>query len=154
MLKFHNYDIVFAEIPDEVSLAINITNCPNACKNCHSLWLWKDEGEALNEESLSFILGEYLSSITCVTFMGGDREPKEIDSLAKFVKEKFNKKVAWYSGKDEISDEINLKNFDYIKIGSYKEELGALKHRTTNQKLYKLKDGEIIEDITYRFWKK
>lgn len=154
MLKFHNYDIVFAEIPDEVSLAINITNCPNACKNCHSLWLWKDEGEELNEESLSLILGEYVSSITCVAFMGGDREPKAIDSLAKFVKEKFNKKVAWYSGKKEISKEINTKNFDYIKIGSYIEELGALKQRTTNQKLYKLHNGEIVEDITYRFWKK
>lgn len=154
MLKFHNYDIVFAEIPDEVSLAINITNCPNACKNCHSLWLWKDEGEELNEESLSLILGEYISGITCVAFMGGDREPKAIDGLAKFVKEKFNKKVAWYSGKKEISKEINPKNFDYIKIGSYIEELGALKQRTTNQKLYKLHNGEIVEDITYRFWKK
>lgn len=154
MLKFHNYDIVFAEIPDEVSLAINITNCPNACKNCHSLWLWKDEGEELNEESLSLILSEYISSITCVAFMGGDREPKAIDGLAEFVKEKFNKKVAWYSGRKEISKEINPKNFDYIKIGSYIEELGALKQRTTNQKLYKLHNGEIVEDITYRFWKK
>lgn len=154
MLKFHNYDIVFAEIPDEVSLAINITNCPNACKNCHSLWLWKDEGDELNEESLSLILSEYISGITCVAFMGGDREPKAIDVLAKFVKEKFNKKVAWYSGKKEISKEINPKNFDYIKIGSYIEELGALKQRTTNQKLYKLHNGEIVEDITYRFWKK
>ena len=29
MLKYANYDIVFQEVPDEVTLAINISNCPN-----------------------------------------------------------------------------------------------------------------------------
>ncbi|MDO5759792.1 MAG: anaerobic ribonucleoside-triphosphate reductase activating protein [Bacteroidota bacterium] len=154
MLRFYNYDIVFAEIPDEVSLAINITNCPNRCKNCHSLWLWEDKGEELNKESLSIILGEYIDSITCVAFMGGDNEPKSVSDLAKSVKERFNKKTAWYSGKEEISKEIDKENFDYIKIGEYKQEYGALKDKNTNQRLYKLKDGKIIEDITYRFWKK
>ncbi len=153
MLKFHNYDIVFAEIPDEVSLAINITNCPNACKNCHSLWLWKDEGEELNKESLSTILNQY-ADVTCIAFMGGDRTPKEVNDLAHFVKHNFNKKTAWYSGKEEISKEIDTNNFDYIKIGSYQENLGSLKQKTTNQKLYRLYNGEIVEDITYRFWKK
>lgn len=31
MVRYHNFDIVFAEIPDETTLAINITNCPNRC---------------------------------------------------------------------------------------------------------------------------
>ena len=30
MVRYHNFDIVFAEIPDETTLAINITNCPNS----------------------------------------------------------------------------------------------------------------------------
>ncbi len=154
MLRFYNYDIVFAEIPDEVSLAINITNCPNRCKNCHSLWLWEDKGEELNEESLCAIVGEYFDGITCVAFMGGDNEVKSVNDLAEFVKEKFQKKTAWYSGKDELSNDIDTKNFDYIKIGSYNQEFGGLKEKTTNQHLYKLKEGKIVEDITYRFWKK
>ena len=29
MVRYHNFDIVFAEIPCETTLAINITNCPN-----------------------------------------------------------------------------------------------------------------------------
>ena len=36
MLKYAGYDIVFQEIPDEVTLAISLTNCPNRCPGCHS----------------------------------------------------------------------------------------------------------------------
>ena len=35
MVRFYNFDIVFAEIPDEVTLAINITGCPYRCPGCH-----------------------------------------------------------------------------------------------------------------------
>ncbi len=47
MLKFYNYDVVCQEIPDEVTLAVNITGCPNRCEGCHSPWLWEDGGEVL-----------------------------------------------------------------------------------------------------------
>ena len=36
MLKYANFDIVFQEVPEEVTLAINISNCPNQCPGCHS----------------------------------------------------------------------------------------------------------------------
>lgn len=39
MLKYVDTAIVFSEIPDEVTLAINISGCPNKCKNCHSQYL-------------------------------------------------------------------------------------------------------------------
>lgn len=42
MVRYHNFDIVFAEIPDETTLAINITNCPNRCPGCHSPHLQRD----------------------------------------------------------------------------------------------------------------
>ena len=157
MLKFHNYDIVFAEIPDEVSLAINITNCPNACKNCHSLWLWKDEGEALNEESLSLILGEYLSSITCVAFMGGDADVSGVMQLAHWLKSHYPLKVAWYSGRSELSAHFTPQWIDYVKVGPYKKECGGLENPHTNQKMFKVnRHADHVEytDITQQFWKK
>ena len=40
MLKYVNTDIVFQEIPDEVTLAVNISNCPCRCPGCHSQYLW------------------------------------------------------------------------------------------------------------------
>ena len=35
MLKYVNTGIVFQEIPDEVTLAINISGCPCHCPGCH-----------------------------------------------------------------------------------------------------------------------
>ena len=68
-------------------------------------------------------------------------------------------KVAWYSGRKEIPNEIDLKNFSYIKVGPYVEEYGPLNSRTTNQRLYevnrigKLPDRFALKDITHKFWK-
>ena len=47
MLKYVNYDIVFQEFPDEVTLAINLSLCPNGCPGCHSAYLKDDIGEEL-----------------------------------------------------------------------------------------------------------
>lgn len=41
MLKYVNTDIVFQEFPDEVTLAINLSNCPCHCPGCHSSYLWE-----------------------------------------------------------------------------------------------------------------
>lgn len=154
MLKYYNYDIVFQEIPDEVTLAVNITNCPNHCPKCHSKFLWKNVGEPFNESSASAIIENYKNALTCISFMGGDNDPEEVNRMAAWFKKTYPKlKVAWYSGKQELSAYTQWENFDYIKVGPYKEECGSLKKKTTNQKLFKkMPDGQ-IKDITFRFWK-
>ena len=68
MVKYHNFDVVFAEIPDEVTLAINLTNCPNRCPGCHSPHLRADGGEPLDDGGLLALLGKYARSVTCVCF--------------------------------------------------------------------------------------
>ena len=40
--KTDTVQVVFEEIPDEVTLAIEITNCPGMCVGCHSPWLRGD----------------------------------------------------------------------------------------------------------------
>lgn len=156
MLKYADYDIVFQEIPDEVTLAINISNCPNHCVGCHSAYLMKDVGEVLDGKALDALLAKYGRNITCVCFMGGDADPEGVAYLAGYLKtvKQRNLKVGWYSGKNQLPPEpFSLKDFDYVKIGRYMEEFGPLKSKTTNQRLYKITDGE-LEDITERFWKK
>ena len=155
MLKFYNYDIVFQEIPDEVTLAINISNCPNHCKSCHSPWLWEDKGNDLSEETLSSLLKKYYHDITCVCFMGGDNNPSEVQHLATYLhKQQITPvKVGWYSGKPTLPTGIDKELFHYIKMGPYIEKLGGLKSKDTNQRLYKI-EGNNINDITYRFWEK
>ena len=157
MIKYYNAMVVFEEIPDEITLAINITNCPCHCKGCHSKFLWEDIGTELTFEELERLI-EKNSGITCVCFMGGDANPKEVNDLAQkiIMSPKYFKwlKLAWYSGMDEISDDVDMIYFNYIKIGHYDEKLGGLNKETTNQRLYKISfDKEDLEDITYKFWK-
>lgn len=161
MLKYVGYDIVFREIPDETTLAINISNCPCHCKGCHSSYLAEDIGEPLDEDSLVELMLDN-KGITCVAFMGGDSEPAYINWLADIMRSMNDTpgswadvKIAWYSGRKEIPQDICLKNFDYIKLGPYIEECGPLDNPNTNQRLYKTimtDDGPKLKDITFRFW--
>ena len=153
-LKVASYDIVFQEIPGEVTLALNLSGCPCHCPGCHSQHLWEDIGEPLDEELLDGLIARYGAMITCVCFMGGDANPEEVLHLAAHVK---GLKTAWYSGRPAepanpgISD--NLTVLDYVKFGPYIESLGGLKSEKTNQRLYK-RVGAEWEDITSSFWKK
>ena len=150
MLKYVDAKVVFAEVPDEVTLAVNISNCPCHCKGCHSSYLAEDIGKPLNWDSLNALI--YINTgISCVAFMGGDNDPKAVSRLAEKVKS-LGLKTAWYSGRQELSKDINLEYFDYIKLGPYMEEFGPLNSRTTNQRMYKVHDCE-LEDITSKFWK-
>ena len=151
MLKYYNYDVVFQEVPDEVSLAINLTNCPNRCPDCHSKHLWEDIGEELSEDETSRLVDIYRGDITCVLIMGGDASKNEVEALAHYIKHSLNLKVAWYSGRYEKPQ--NIGDFDYLKFGPYLEEKGGLKSADTNQRFYKVVNGELI-DQTERFRKR
>ena len=158
MIKYYNAMVVFEEIPDEITLAISITNCPCRCVNCHSKFLWEDVGTELTFEGLERLIKEN-DGITCVCFMGGDANPKEINDLATYISAKNmcgykSLKIGWYSGKDELSEDIDISLFDYIKLGHYDEKFGGLDKETTNQRLYKIAhDKESLIDITSKFWR-
>ena len=152
MLKYVDTKVVFQEVPNEITLAINISNCPCQCKGCHSSYL----AQAIRTE-LTFnevrILIEKNSGISCIAIMGGDAEPDKINALASFIINHYNSiKVAWYSGRQELSKAIDLQNFDFVKLGPYIEELGPLNSKNTNQRFYKIEENKLI-DITNLFWK-
>lgn len=151
MLKYLNTQVTFVEVPDEITLCINITGCKNGCKNCHSSYLAEDIGEELNDLTLNRLLIKN-QGITCVAFMGGDSDPSEINEFARKLKVHTNLKVAWYSGRQELSKDIDLKNFDAVKLGPYIKEFGPLNSKTTNQRFYKVNNNQLI-DITKKFWK-
>ena len=154
MLKYVNTGIVFQEIPDEVTLSINISNCPCHCSGCHSKYLWQDIGEPLTAETLDRFMERYSGEVSCVCFMGGDSEPQHVAALALYLRQEYpDVKVAWYSGRQQFPQGISKRCFDYIKVGPYIERLGALKQPTTNQRLYKHTADEEFKDITPRFWR-
>lgn len=147
MLKFVDYDIVFQEVPGEVSLAVNLSCCPNACRGCHSPHLLSDAGEELCAERIEKLLERYGSGISCFCFMGGDADPDRVQELAAFLKKKSGNrlKVAWYSGKERLPERFEYAVFDYVKLGPYIEEKGGLDRETTNQRFYRIVNGSLVD---------
>ncbi len=154
MLKYAGTDIVFQEFPDEVTLAINLTRCPNNCPGCHSDYLKEDAGPVLDDISLLSLIADYRGEITCVGLMGGDIDPEGVMHLMDTVRLTYGKtlRTGWYSGKHELPNGFKPELFDYVKIGPYIEALGPLSSPTTNQRMYRVENGE-LHDITYRFHK-
>ena len=142
------------EVPGEQSICIYISGCLNRCKNCHYPELqYPDYGDVLSKR-MSDIVALYHSQASCVCFLGEGRacneEREELVWLAQFAQHN-SLKTCLYSGRD-TSIEAWMNGFDYIRIGSYREELGALDSKTTNQRMYRKNDHGEFEDITFLFW--
>lgn len=159
MLKFKETKVTFSEVPDEVTLCINLTNCPFRCKGCHSPHLQEDIGVPLYGKVLISLMKKN-AGITCVCFMGGDADPEYVKNMA-LVAKSYNPAIrtAWYSGNDAFLED-HCGAFDYIKTGKYIEKYGPLDKETTNQRMYKRictdKRENLYEwkDITEKFWNK
>ena len=150
MLKYVDVLVSFQEIPDEITLCINISNCPCHCEGCHSPYLAEDIGNPLGYWTLNNLI-KTNKGITCVCFMGGDSDPEWVATLAFRVKRDFpDLKIGWYSGRQHLPSNFPIQHFDYIKVGPYIPKLGGLDKETTNQIMYKVDNGNLI-DITYRF---
>lgn len=163
MLKYVDTKVVFRELPDEITLAINLSGCPCHCVGCHSSYLADDIGNELTVKTLERLIDEH-SGISAVCFMGGDIAPNEIHELARVLKVSLkygSLHIGWYSGRSTLPTGFTPKSdghpvLDYIKLGPYIAERGALDCETTNQKLYYVKptgigdfDYEMV-DITYK----
>ena len=134
-MKYTDTKVVFTELPEQITLAINISGCPCACHGCHSSYLAEDIGVLLTYEELSRLI-QANRGITAVSFMGGDANPAEVNRLAHWVKTHTDLLVGWYSGKQQLAHEIELANFNFIKLGPYIAELGPLNNPNTNQRMY------------------
>ena len=81
-MNFTQHDIVFQEIPGEISLAFSISGCGLRCAGCHSPELWNEQnGTALNTETLEALLKKYENLITTVLFLGGEWFPEKLLEL-------------------------------------------------------------------------
>ena len=149
--------VVFREIPDEITLAINISGCPVKCPGCHSSYLVQDIGEVLDRESLGKLI-ETNPGISCVSFLGGDADPAYVRDLSLWVRQTWpGLKTGWYSGRDLKNAEPVLDAFDFVKVGPFIDEYGPLDWETTNQRFYKIDhtpDGPVLTDWTFKFRKK
>lgn len=160
LMRCDGYDIVMQEVPGEVSLAINVTECPYHCVGCHSPHLSESYGKYV-KDVLPQALKEYKDLITCVCFMGGDHHPEDLADQCRYIKANFpNLKIALYTGANSSTGLMeSIKYLDYIKLGKYSLVHGGLDSPKTNQVMYKrilsgCPDLPNWEDITHLFWRK
>ncbi|MDD5819722.1 MAG: anaerobic ribonucleoside-triphosphate reductase activating protein [Bacteroidales bacterium] len=141
-------DVVLEEIPDRVTLAVEISNCQGNCIGCHSPFLKKDLGKELTPEVIDALLKDNFG-VNCFLLLGEGSDPEALRAAGRYLESAYPKlERALYSGREEVEDDL-MSLFDYVKVGPYKKEFGPLNERTTNQRLYYHR-----EDITSRFWRK
>ncbi len=143
--------VVMEEIPDMVTLAVDISNCQGNCIGCHSPFLRNDVGEPLTCEVIDSLIDSNFG-VNCFLFLGEGKDLKTLLSLAAHVRSR-GLKSALYSGRPEVEDEV-WKSFDYVKVGPYIPGNGPLNERSTNQRLYKIEADGSRTDLTPRFWRK
>lgn len=154
MLRYVDVDVYTTEIPDRLCAGISFTGCPIHCYECQWRELWDtDIGKRFDYEALASICAN-AALCDCILFMGGEWDNDLVEYL-KWIKTNTNYKTALYSGrtlqyflKRDINNQI-FHYLDYLKVGRYLKRLGGLQSPITNQRLYRLKDGQIVEDITH-----
>lgn len=150
-LKFIIEQIVWQEVPGEVSLAFLFSGCPLRCKGCHSADTWKEGiGTELTEDYLKGRLKRYCGLITCVLFMGGEWQPEALQKMLAIVTQA-GLKACLYTGLEReeleaVSDGI-LPYLTYLKTGRWQMELGGLESPATNQKFINLHTGEVLNRL-------
>ena len=154
VLYSSNYQITTQDVPDELSLSISMSGCQLHCKGCHSSFTWNPTfGEIMTDDLLRSLI-EKNKYISCVLFYGGEWKMSRLIELINIVKS-YKLKVCLYTGltleevcagKKELLDLL-----DYLKVGRWIESRGGLNKKTTNQKLYKIENGNLF-DITNKFY--
>lgn len=143
MFNFSAEQIVFQEVPGEVSLAFTITGCQLGCKGCHSVDSWPaHSGTELTESYLQQRLQQYKGLISCVLFLGGEWQPTKLISLLKLARQ-HQLHTCLYTGLDSISEPIKAE-LTYLKTGRWQPELGGLNSPTTNQRFIDLRNGTCL----------
>lgn len=150
-MHYSSLQVVFQEVPDEISLAMSISGCSLKCPGCHSSNTWNPTyGVYLSKDEYTSLLSKYKDLCSCVLFYGGEWHRQQLKEYLLLAKE-YGYKTCLYTGLtlDFFSQDF-LSALDYIKTGKFVRSLGGLSHRSTNQRMYVV---STMEDITYKFWR-
>ena len=150
--------VVMEEIPDMVTLAVDISNCTGLCEGCHSPFLRKDVGVELTPAVIDKLLAGNFG-VNCFLFLGEGNDREALMSVASYIRTAYpDLSLAIYSGRENVEDDIYAL-FDYVKVGPYRPDCGPLNSTTTNQRLYRVSHHDdmgqccfTLQDFTSRFW--
>ena len=132
-LRFTREEIVWQEVPNEVSLAFLLSGCPLRCVGCHSADSWN------------------AGLLTCVLFLGGEWQPENLLALLRVARDEFGLKTCLYTGleRGEVPPML-LPELSFLKTGRWLPERGGLDNPNTNQRFV---DLATEADLTPLFWR-
>jgi anaerobic ribonucleoside-triphosphate reductase activating protein len=142
-MLLYSYAVTLGEVPNEVSLTLNISDCPFKCEGCHSKHLQEPLGVELTLDKLRNLIDKN-KGITVVTFMGGDQCKEDLTYFLAWIKTQ-ELKTCLYTGATNVSNKI-LNKLDFIKYGKYVEKLGGLESPGTNQMFLEVSTGKILNE--------
>ena len=142
MLRYYTEEVVWTEIPGEVTISYAIAGCPLRCEGCSWQIAPPGEPKPLEESHYLHTLSKYQGLASCVLFLGGEWEEESLLSLLQLARER-DYKTGLYTGLSKISETLKAQ-LDYLKTGAYVPRLGGLDSPDTNQRLIRLSDGACL----------
>jgi anaerobic ribonucleoside-triphosphate reductase activating protein len=148
-LRFAAEQIVWQEVPGEVSLAFTVSGCPLRCRGCHSSAARNPKaGLWLSEDYFCARLNQYRGLISCVLFLGGEWQPDALIKLLVMARAQ-NLRTCLYTGFEAVDPRL-LQHLTYLKTGPWIAELGGLDSPITNQRFVNLVTNE---NLNHKFLK-
>jgi len=145
-MNYYDFQVVFQEVPGEISLCFSICGCPLRCEGCHSPFLWKERsGSVLTHETFIALLQQYKNLASCVLFMGGEWHEEQLINLLTIAKSE-QYKTCLYTGLEQVSESV-LNKLDWIKTGKWNPLLGGLSSQISNQKFIEIKTNTIKNNL-------
>lgn len=145
-MNYSDIEIVFQEVPGEISICFTITGCKFQCKGCHSPHLWKEEnGKELTLNKYLEILDKYNGFASCVLFMGGEWFLLELIKYLKIAKKR-GFKTCLYTGEAKVDQKL-LSELTWLKTEPWIQNLGGLESEFTNQKFIEIKTNKILNHL-------
>lgn len=168
--------LTFAEVPDKLAVYFSLGDCAKGCVDCHSssdLGVPYDLADGMTIDEMKEVAEKAIQKgANAIIVMGGTNcYSFSLSALRVVLKSLVDiAPVCLFSGSDDF---IKIKALametgcSWVKVGSYKKELGGLQSRHTNQRYYKKElktyidyvkqDYRVVpywDNITSVFWKK
>lgn len=155
LVPVYQTGITLTEVPDHISLFIELGQCKQHCEGCHSPHLWEDMETLTPLETICIEATQAVAKgANAIVLMGGTtNKGVTSENLVEIVKALSQiAPVCLYSGTDNIVAGT-LEFLTWLKVGSYQKDLGGLDSPKTNQKFFRKEKGNIPmwRDVTYLF---
>lgn len=160
LIPVYSTGVTMNEVPDHLAFYIEMGNCKQKCKGCHSPHLWNIVNNPMSIEELEVLAYDAINKgANAIVLMGGTTNDIPYPHLVRLI-DKLSQiaPVCLYSGSDDYEQDMLIAittRLTWLKTGSYQETKGGLMSTETNQKFLRKENVNlryaIFIDETYKF---